>query len=174
MGRSHPRLSVLSNRRAIRRLACRKRFDILFLTRNPPCFVDWVCSTHPLYPRKQGRFRVFLCNQHERFACLRTSASCTSLVRSWRRFESLKTHHKRDTRSSLGNIRQTGNRVAQSKYCNEMPHGHMERQFLVSCASRSQWWMETAITFILRAPSHINITHCQRGVMWGMYCITWH
>ena len=31
--------------------------------------------TCPLYPQKQGRFRVFLCNQPERFACLRTSLS---------------------------------------------------------------------------------------------------
>src|SRR3989304_6003936 len=70
MGWSHPRLSPLSNRRAIRRLACRKRFDILCFTRNPPCFVEWVCSTCPLYPRKQGWFRVFSSNQRERFACL--------------------------------------------------------------------------------------------------------
>jgi hypothetical protein len=59
MGRSHPRLSSLSKRRAIRRLACRKRFAILRFTRNPPCFVEWVSASCPLYPRKQGRFRVF-------------------------------------------------------------------------------------------------------------------
>src|SRR5664280_1059943 len=57
----------------MRRLACRKRFCILGFTRNPPCFVGWVLVHCPLYPRKQGWFRVFLRNQSEGFASIRTS-----------------------------------------------------------------------------------------------------
>jgi hypothetical protein len=38
MGRSHPRLSFLFKRRAIRRLHRSIRFRILVFTRKPPCF----------------------------------------------------------------------------------------------------------------------------------------
>ena len=59
MGRSQPWLRFLSNRCSMRRLLCSILFRILTFTRNPPCFVGWVYVSCPLYPQKQGWFRVF-------------------------------------------------------------------------------------------------------------------
>src|SRR5664280_1920050 len=73
----------------MRRLACRKRCCILGFTRNPPCFVGWVLVHCPLYPRKQSWFRVFLRNQSEGFASIRTRQSFESAV-SESRFHDLK------------------------------------------------------------------------------------